>query len=203
MPIKNKPAEHADPYEQGNPVPKVVMGLVLALVVWGVSYIFVQHANGDVSLGDQRDPAALAGGAAPAGAASGAQVFAARCQACHQATGKGLPGVFPPLAGSPLVTGDPAVTVQIVLHGLTGPVEVLGATYNGAMPAFAEQLGDDELAAVLSYVRSQWSNTALPIAAAAVAEGRKRSASRNEPWHGTVEIEKALAAPAGGAGEGK
>lgn len=195
MPVNDKKrAENADPYEQGNPVPKVVMGLVLALVVWAVGYIFVQRADADVALGDQRDPAALASGGAAAGAADGAQVFAARCQACHQASGKGLAGVFPPLAGSPFVTGDAQLTAQIVLHGLSGPVEVLGTSYNGAMPAFASQLSDEELAAVLSHVRSQWGNAAAPLAAKAVAQARQRTAARTEPWKGVADIEAALAA---------
>lgn len=192
---QNKPAEHADPFEQTNPVPKVVMGMVLALVVWAVSYIFIEQAGGDVALGDQRDPAALTAGAGAApGAANGAQVFAARCVACHQANGQGLAGVFPPLAGSPWVTGDPALAAQIVLRGLTGPVDVLGTTYNGVMPSFAGQLSDDELAAVLTHVRGQWGNAAAPVSAAVVGAARTLSAAHTDPWRGTEEISKALSA---------
>jgi mono/diheme cytochrome c family protein len=190
---KDKPAEHADPSEQPNPVPKLVMGLVLALVVWGVSYIFIQEAGGDVALGDRRDPATLVA-AAGGGAANGAQIFAARCAACHQANGKGLPGVFPPLAGSPWVTGDPDTTLQIVLHGMTGPIEVLGATYNGAMPTFADQMSDNELAAVLTFARSEWGNAAPPVEASAATAARALTASRTEPWNGPKEVAAALAA---------
>lgn len=185
--------ENADPTEQANPVPKLVMGLVLGLVIWAVSYIFVQEAGGDVSLGDKRDPSTLVAATGPGGPVDGAQVYAARCVACHQATGKGLPGVFPPLAGSSWVTGDADTVLQIALRGLTGPIEVLGATYDGAMPAFAEQLSDEELAAVLTHVRSQWGNAAAPIDAAAAKAARLRSADRDKPWHGTAEIAAALA----------
>lgn len=184
--------ENADPVEQANPVPKVVMGLVLGLVVWAVGYIFVQEAGGDVSLGDRRDPSTLT--VAAGGAADGAQVFASRCAACHQANGKGLAGVFPPLAGSPWVVGDPDTALQIVLHGMTGPIDVLGTTYNGAMPAFAEQLSDAELAAVLTHVRATWGNAAAPIDSAAAAAARAATATRGEPWNGTQEIATALAA---------
>ncbi|MBJ7308979.1 c-type cytochrome [Rugamonas sp. CCM 8940] len=184
--------ENADPVEQANPVPKVVMGLVLGLVVWAVGYIFVQEAGGDVSLGDRRDPSTLT--AAVGGTADGAQIFASRCAACHQANGKGLPGVFPPLAGSPWVTGDADTALQIVLHGMTGPIEVLGTTYNGAMPAFAEQLSDAELAAVLTHARATWGNAAAPIDAAAAAAARAVTAARGEPWNGAQEIATVLAA---------
>ncbi|WP_317204487.1 cytochrome c [Janthinobacterium sp.] len=189
---KKNRVEHADPVEQANPVPKLVMGLVLGLVVWAVAYIFLQEAGGDVSLGDRRELSTLV--AAPGGAADGAQVFAARCAACHQATGKGLPGVFPPLAGASWVEGDPDTALQIVLHGMTGPVEVLGVTYNGAMPAFAEQLSDAELAAVLTHVRGAWGNTAAPVDAEMAKAARALTARRGEPWNGPQEVAAALAA---------
>lgn len=185
--------EHADPVEQANPVPKVVMGLVLALVVWGASYIFIQEAGGDVALGDQRDPASLVAQAGGVGPVDGAQVFAARCAACHQANGKGLPGVFPPLAGSSWITGDADTALQIVLHGMNGPIEVLGTTYNGAMPAFAGQLSDEDVGAVLSYARSQWGNAAAPIDTAAAAAARARTTGRSVPWNGPQELAAALA----------
>ena len=190
--MSEKFKENAEPVEQANPVPKVVMGLVLGLVIWAVSYIFVQEAGGDVSLGDRRDVASLA--APPAGAVNGAQIFAANCAACHQATGKGLPGVFPPLAGSPWVTGDPQTVSQIVLHGMNGEIEVQGTKYKGAMPAFAEQLSDAEMAAVLSYVRSAWGNAGAPIEAEAVKASRALTAARAEPWTGPAQLADALAA---------
>lgn len=188
--------EHADPHEQYNPVPRVVLGLVLALVLWAVSYIILARVDGGAALGDQRNPVALSDGGIVAGQriANGGQIFAANCQACHQASGQGLPGVFPPLAGSPWVSGNPDLLAQILLHGMTGPIEVLGATYNGAMPAFGAQLSNEEIAAVTSHVRSQWGNSAAPIQPATVADARKASSKREEPWHGPQEIEQFLSA---------
>ncbi len=58
-----------------------------------------------------------------------------------------LPGVFPPLVGSEWVTGPPETLVRIILNGLQGPIEVAGQTYNGAMPAWAQQLSGQEIAA--------------------------------------------------------
>ena len=78
-------------------------------------------------LGDQRVPAALAGPAAGTQTIAGwRRHFRQRCQACHQADGQGLPGVFPPLAGSAWVLAPPGPIAQILLHGVTGPMEVLG-----------------------------------------------------------------------------
>jgi mono/diheme cytochrome c family protein len=112
----------------------------------------------------------------------GAVVFSGHCAACHQATGLGLPGVFPPLAGSEWVNGDPARLARLVLRGLTGPVTVAGATFNGAMPAWADQLKDAEVAAVLTYVRSHFGNSAAAVAADVVATARAATASRTAPW---------------------
>jgi mono/diheme cytochrome c family protein len=187
--------ENADPYEQNNPLPQVMLALVIALVLWAASYIFLSRADSNAALGDRRNAASLAAGAGSTSRiANGAQIFVANCQACHQAGGEGLPGVFPPLAGSPWVAGDPKLLTQIVLRGMTGPVDVLGKTYNGAMPTFAKQLSDEEIAAVATHIRSQWGNSATPISPAVVADARKASAKREEPWHGPKEIEQFLAA---------
>ena len=105
-----------------------------------------------------------------------------RCAACHQATGLGLPGAFPPLAGSEYVLGEEERVVRIVLRGLTGPVTVKGQTFNGAMPAWADQLSDAEIAAVLTYVRSSWGNSAEAITAEQVARERAATAGRTAPW---------------------
>ncbi len=114
--------------------------------------------------------------------ADGAAVFSGRCAACHQATAQGLPGVFPPLAGSEYVNGDPARVARLVLRGLSGPVTVKGATYNGAMPAWADQLKDAEVAAVLTYLRSHFGNDASAVTADLVARERAATASRTAPW---------------------
>lgn len=192
-PDNTQNTEHADPYEQNNPVPKVVMGLVLALVVWASSYIFLEEANGLAELGDGRDPATLAAAAPSSQGIDGAQIYAANCQACHQATGQGLPGVFPPLANSEWVKGEPSTLVQIIVHGMTDSIEVAGTTYNGAMPTFGTQLSDAEIAAVASHIRSQWGNNAAAIEANTVATAHKASEAQSEPWHGQEDLSKFIA----------
>ncbi|KRC04554.1 cytochrome C oxidase Cbb3 [Hydrogenophaga sp. Root209] len=192
---QNPKAEHEDPHEQYNPVPRVVLGLVVALVIWAIVYIFVAHPDGRAELGDQRPLSTLApSGATPSTAAvDGGQSFAAKCQACHQANGQGLPGVFPPLAGSSWVTGSPDALLQIVLHGLNGPIEVAGNTFNGSMPAFGEQMSDAELAAVASFIRSEWGNAAAEVTSEDVGSARGRSNGRNTPWNNTGELQGFLA----------
>ncbi|WP_027892509.1 c-type cytochrome [Calidithermus chliarophilus] len=93
-------------------------------------------------------------------AQQGATIYQ-QCQGCHQPTGTGIPGVFPPLAGHiPEVLaakGGREYLVQVMLYGLTGEITVKGQKYNGAMPAFA-QLSDDQVAAVLNHVSTSWGN---------------------------------------------
>ncbi|HDZ38281.1 MAG TPA: c-type cytochrome [Marinobacter sp.] len=108
----------------------------------------------------------------------GAALFGAHCSACHQASGQGIPGAFPPLAGSKWLQGDPAIPVAIVHDGLQGNIEVAGNTFQGAMPKFGGQLSDAELAAVLSYTRSQWGNDASDISPKVVAEHKERFGDR-------------------------
>jgi len=106
-----------------------------------------------------------------AAASSGARVFAAACMACHQADGQGLPGAFPPLAGSDFLKADPKRAIGIVLHGLTGPITVNGKEFNSVMPPMT-QLSDTEVADVLTYVMNSWGNDFGVVTAADVATVR-------------------------------
>jgi mono/diheme cytochrome c family protein len=123
-------------------------------------------------------------------AADGGAIFAARCAVCHQASGMGIPGAFPPLAGSNWVDGREAAVIQILLHGVQGSLTVNGVAYNGAMPTFGDQLSDVQIAAVVSYVRSQWGNKAGAVDAALVRAQRASSASRSQPWNGDADLTK-------------
>jgi mono/diheme cytochrome c family protein len=91
----------------------------------------------------------------------GRRVYA-RCQACHGLQGEGVAGNYPPLAGSAVLAGEQAIT--LVLRGAPR-----GSQWNGQMPAFAEQLSDEEIAAVLTWTRQQWSVHARPVTAANIA----------------------------------
>ncbi len=184
--------ENPDPHEKNRPVPRLIIAIVSLLLIWSVSYILLSHPSDDASLGDSRTMATLTGkpGAKPGGAVDGAQIYAAQCIACHQATGAGLPGVFPPLAGSEWVLAKDTVTPSIVLHGITGKLTVKGTAYNGAMPSFKDKLNDAEIAAVLSYVRSNFGNSADKISADTVKTVRDGSKDRTQPWNGDDELAK-------------
>ena len=81
------------------------------------------------------------------------------CFACHQPDGKGLPGAFPPLAGSDYMLADRDRAVRTILKGLSGPVTVNGVTLNSVMPPQEAVLTDAQIADVLTYVFNSWGNT--------------------------------------------
>jgi nitrite reductase (NO-forming) len=88
---------------------------------------------------------------------AGQALFAGTCSVCHQANGAGLPGVFPPLAKSDFLAADLNRAAKVVLQGLNGKVTVNGTTYNSVMPPM-NQLNDDEIANILTYVLNSWGN---------------------------------------------
>ena len=106
---------------------------------------------------------------------AGHDLFAGTCSVCHQANGAGLPGVFPPLAGSDFLNSDPQRAVGIALHGLTGKVVVNGKEYNSVMPPM-NQLNDDEIANILTYVLNSWDNKGARVDAATVKAERAKAA---------------------------
>jgi ubiquinol-cytochrome c reductase cytochrome b subunit len=110
---------------------------------------------------------AAAGGGA-GNAAAGATVFSANCAGCHGAAGAGVPGAFPPLANNPYVTGDPKAVIHTLNYGLNGAIKVGSAAYNGQMPAWKGNLTDQQIADVITYIRSSWGNKAAGVTAAEV-----------------------------------
>jgi nitrite reductase (NO-forming) len=89
--------------------------------------------------------------------AAGRQLFTGTCSVCHQANGEGLKGVFPPLAGSDYIAQDPKRIVRTILHGLSGKVTVNGTDYDSVMPPM-NQLTDDEVANIATFVLNSWGN---------------------------------------------
>ncbi|NIA53990.1 cytochrome c [Massilia sp. TW-1] len=90
----------------------------------------------------------------------GKSLFAKNCAACHQPTGRGIPGAFPALAGNAFVQGDPAAVATVLLKG------------RGGMPDFSGSLDDGEIALVLTHVRTSWGNDAPPVTEQDVAGTR-------------------------------
>jgi cytochrome c oxidase cbb3-type subunit II len=106
--------------------------------------------------------------------AHGEAVFTANCAACHQASGEGLPGAFPPLKGNAAVNdADPTLHIHTVLFGAHG-LTIGGVSYASQMPPFGPQLSDQDVADVIDYERSAWGNRGPPVSAAAVARIRSQ-----------------------------
>lgn len=104
-------------------------------------------------------------------AAKGKGIYDKVCITCHQATGLGIPGAFPPLAKSDFLNKDVNRAIKGVVKGLSGPITVNGKKFNGAMPAQA--LSDQQIADVLTYVYSSWGNSKKVITPAMVKAQRK------------------------------
>ena len=204
--------ELADPGEGYERVPWFLWVTVATLVFWAGWYIgrrggsfdtetHVEYAQSGLTAGAAGDTSAKA----PVDPiAEGKRIFGANCSACHQSTGLGVAGAFPPLVGSEWVVGPEQTVVRILLNGLGGAVHVKGAVYNGAMPAWKESMSDDDIAHVITYIR-QWSPNAAPaVSAATVATLRKETESRSGPWTEaelkTLETAAPAAAPAAAAG---
>jgi mono/diheme cytochrome c family protein len=120
-------------------------------------------------------------------AAQGWQAFNANCAPCHQPSGLGNPSQnIPPLAGSEWVLAPgPGRAIRIVLNSLKGPVSVKGQTFeNPAMPPWRSALSDEQIAALLTYVRGNkdWGHSAPPVTPDQVKKIRDATASRADQW---------------------
>lgn len=178
----------------GTPLSKFRVFAVFFVVLALVAAIYVHRHAADFSR-DVYDE--TAGAVSPAALAPktfnpaeyGKKLFATQCVNCHQFSGQGVPGSYPPLAGSEWVLGPKQRLIRIVVFGLNGEVTVQGKTYTGAipMPAYGKvphggfNWRDDQIAAVLTYIRQDWGNKESAVTAEEVAEQRTKI-SRNKPW---------------------
>lgn len=106
----------------------------------------------------------------------GKDVYERYCLSCHQADGTGVPYTYPPIARADWVNGDPELLIRMLLNGISGPFYVNGELYNEEMPAY-DYLSDEEIAAVLSYIRQDFGNDADPVSAEEVVAIRQEEAS--------------------------
>jgi mono/diheme cytochrome c family protein len=110
----------------------------------------------------------------------GGAVYADECSGCHAADGKGAAGLFPSLNGTPVVQqSDPTSLLHVVLRGARSAATD-GAPTASAMPQFAWVLTDDQVAAVVTYIRNAWGNSAPPVSAADVGKARHWLAERSD-----------------------
>ena len=105
---------------------------------------------------------------------AGQEIYRNLCEGCHGADGREQPGATPNIAGAPNVIGPPGIPIRVLLHGKEGPI--------GLMPAHGETLNDADIAAVLTYIRRAWGQSASPIDAAAVQQVRTATADRKRAW---------------------
>jgi mono/diheme cytochrome c family protein len=114
---------------------------------------------------------------------AGKKVYGQNCAACHQASGEGTAGTYPPLVKSEWVIGNKDRLAAILFHGLQGPISVNGASYGSSvMPAWGTVLSNEKLADVMTYMRASWGNTANAVSEDEVAKARSRFASHSGPW---------------------
>ncbi len=123
--------------------------------------------------------------------AKGKSLYAQTCIQCHMADGKGVPGKYPPLAGSDIVNGSEDRVIRILLHGLKDPITLNGATFTTSekMPPFGPGMpgglynySDAKISYVLSYVRSDFGNKSALVEESKVTEVHKQVAARTTSW---------------------
>jgi mono/diheme cytochrome c family protein len=171
-----------EPIDGLAPTPVTLILLFFAFVGWGGWYISTYSAG---FRADGYDEKSGSGPVVKEKKVEDPMVLGKRvynnCVQCHQADAQGLAGVYPPLAGSEFVNGDAQLLARIVLGGLTGELVVRGQKYNGSMPSWSN-LRDEQIAGVLTYVRSSFGNSAPPVDAATIAAVRQATSARTQPW---------------------
>ena len=185
------PREHLEPGEAHRPLSIWLLTFIGALLFWGGWYVqrysgayealvYDEHASG-ISHGRTNaavtvDPYVL-----------GKRLFNDTCAKCHQPDGQGLPGQYPPLVKSEWVLAPgPARMIRIVLDGLQGPIKVKGVEFNNVMTPWRDALTDQQIAAVLTFVRGQkeWGHAAPPVTPEEVGVIRAKTKDRAllGPW---------------------
>lgn len=150
------------------------------ILLFAMGFYIGRYSGSFSAVAHEVEEPPLPGQQAAAPEVRGDQVFAGVCQPCHQAHGYGIPGQYPPLAGSEFLLQDSETPIRVLLHGLAGPIIVKGRPINNRMPAFQDRLSNEEIAAVLTWVRTQWGNSAPAVSAAEVDSIRQKTAGRGE-----------------------
>lgn len=109
---------------------------------------------------------------------TGRQVFLAKCSACHQADGSGVPAICPPLSTSPRLAGPPEDIIRIMLLGMKGRIVRGGQTYNGIMPSWRFDLNDAQIATVINELSGRWSPGSPEVTSELVGRIREETAGR-------------------------
>ena len=178
-------SDAAEPHARPTPAP-VWLFVLLFLILYGGMIYFDSHGG---SFNPQvyapyRSLAGLTLYQPPASGpdlARGKAVYENVCGLCHNTDGTGKPNQAPPFAGSEWVLGSLNRMIRIPLLGLSGPIKVKDQEWNLAMPNMGAALSDDDLAAVLTYIRRSWGNQASAITPEQVKAVRAELGNRNQP----------------------
>jgi mono/diheme cytochrome c family protein len=181
-------SDDREPVAENRPVPVLLIAALVALLFWGDMYIM--RNGGDVGGTAGAFPAkvyypytSMAQLPTSGPGLVGAKTYAQNCSICHQPTGMGVPGQFPPLAGSEWVLEEgPNRIIKLILNGVQGPITVNGQPFNNAMPPWRDIMTDDQIAAVATYIRSTWGNKAPPVKPEEVKAQRDATAARTSSW---------------------
>jgi len=191
-PETDKPGstEDLEPTAGDSEAPVWLMIMIALLLLWGMTFLDARGGGFDSRVYEpyhsftQLDSLQPRSGDAQL-AMKGRKVYETYCTPCHQPNGQGLPGQFPPLAGSDWVAAaGPNRMIRLVLDGIQGPITVKGLQFNNAMPPQKDLLKDDDIAAVLTFVRGNkdWGNGSSAVTAEQVKSIRAKVADRSTPW---------------------
>jgi len=180
--LQGKKPEKANGYSL---LPLVLLGVMCAAIFFGSIYMAHYSIRFDplvVNEHAKREKPGATGAVQLTRAQLGKRIFVANCQTCHQANGQGVPGQYPPLAGSEWVQGNEERIIRIVMHGLKDPITVAGKEFNNVMAPLGGVLKDEQIANVLSYIRQEWGNQAPEVQPETVSKVRGETASRTTYW---------------------
>jgi len=112
---------------------------------------------------------------------TGKTLYNRTCMSCHKSSGDGT-AIYPPLAGSEWVVGEPDILVRIILHGVVGEIEVKSKKYNSSMVPFGQSLSDKNIANLATFLRSSWGNSGSEITEQQVTKIREKYKARSKQW---------------------
>jgi mono/diheme cytochrome c family protein len=174
-----------DPRDGFAPTPVWLLFFFFGLAAWGGAYLVTHNGGCRADVYDDK-PAAAGPQAAPVEEKFDAMAVGSRtfntCAQCHQSDAKGVPGTYPPLAGSEWVQGRKEVLVRILLHGLEGDVHVAGGSYNGQMPSWSK-LNDRQIAGLATYIRGSFGNSASAVSPGEVVAIRQATKDHSQSWN--------------------
>src|SRR5688572_30743307 len=171
-------------------VPVLLIALLVGLVYWGNMYIVEHGGELDARVHSPYRNWKEIDGLKPQDAlaqlaAKGARIYGQYCASCHMGDGNGnASSGFPPLVGSEWVLAkDPSRIIRIVLNGLGGPISVKGKEYGQAqMLPWRDALNDEDVAAVLTFVRNSWGNKAPAVDPGLVKTIREQTTDKGGVW---------------------